>query len=344
MKRMKKISAVTAAFMLSISTMAMTAMAEENADAEAVNDTAAAQVSEAEPITVVVNVSVEGEAKMFNSSVYVTDIDKDGTITIDEALYAAHDAGYNEGVENGYATAETQWGLSLTKLWGVENGGSYGYYVNNKAAMSLSDPLAEGDYLDAFAYKDTTGYSDAYTFFDKRSVELDLSQTSTFELNLSYVGYDADWNTVTLPLKDAVITIDGEKTDFVTDENGNVTITADQDGVFRVSAVSDSMILVPPACDLMVEGAEEKLPEGEEENGGDTENEGETENTDDEENEQPEQTEKADDEKAPAKEDSKPAVQTTATANPKTSSCETLALGFASLGIVGMLVSKRRNK
>lgn len=48
------------------------------------------------------------------------------------------------------------------KLWGTENGGSYGYYVNNVSTWSLTDPVDEGDYVNAFVYTDLTTWFDTY--------------------------------------------------------------------------------------------------------------------------------------------------------------------------------------
>lgn len=44
----------------------------------------------------------------------------------------------------GYATDTGDYGLYITKLWGTENGGSYGYCLNNAACMSLTDPVVQG--------------------------------------------------------------------------------------------------------------------------------------------------------------------------------------------------------
>ncbi|MBO7666544.1 MAG: hypothetical protein J6S70_03845, partial [Clostridia bacterium] len=96
------------------------------------------------------------------------DADADGVLTISDALYAAHEAAYEGGAAAGFAAATTEYGLSLTKLWGVENGGSYGYFVNDNSAMSLADPLSDGDEVVAFIYT-AADWSDAYSFFDVKS-------------------------------------------------------------------------------------------------------------------------------------------------------------------------------
>ena len=176
-----------------------------------------------------------GTLVLTEAAVDVTDIDGDGALTINDALIAAHTAYYTDGAD-GYAAAKGDYGLAITKLWGVENGGSYGYYVNNAASMGLSDPVKDGDRLYAFIYTDTTAFSDMYTFFDKAAA--DVSENGTLELVLSGAGYDENWNPVTLPVEGAVITVNGEKTAFVTDKAGKYTVTA----------VSDDKALVPAVC------------------------------------------------------------------------------------------------
>ena len=71
-------------------------------------------------------------------------------------------------------------------------------------------------------------------------------------LTLSYAGYDADWNPVTLFASGAVITINGEKTSFTTDSQGKVEIKFDEAGEYVISAVSDTQTLVPPVCKVTV--------------------------------------------------------------------------------------------
>ncbi|MBQ9247970.1 MAG: hypothetical protein IJ171_05220, partial [Ruminococcus sp.] len=96
-------------------------------------------------------------------TVTVTDIDNDKALTVNDALYAAHEQFYEGGAAACFATETSQWGLSLKKLWGVANGGSYGYLVNNAFAWSMTDPVKADDYVVAFIYTDTKNFSDVYT-------------------------------------------------------------------------------------------------------------------------------------------------------------------------------------
>lgn len=340
MKKMKRISAVMAALALSMSAMAVSASAEEAAadatatDTASTADTAAATdstgaatddtadttVTTPDPVNVYVTIS-NRELMLIQQEVEVKDIDNDGALTINDALYAAHEDGFEGGAAAGYGTSETQWGLSLSKLWGVENGGSYGYYVNSVSAWSLTDAVKEGDFVDAFVYTDTTAWSDAYSFFDKRTGELDLDKENTVELTLSYAGFDESYNSVTLPVKGAVITINGSPTEFVTDDEGKVTITIEDAGEYRISATSETQTLVPPI--FMLSADKTEAPE---------------------ETQQPEETTDNTPEKTQKPEEKTQEQKPTETSNPKTASCGSIALGFVSLGLAGVLASKRRNK
>ncbi len=199
------------------------------------------------PADVTVYVTIcDGDVKLAQTAVKVADIDEDGALTINDALYLAHEAEFKGGAAAGYGSANSTWGLSLTKLWGVENGGSYGYYVNNVSAMGLADPIKNGDYINAFVYTDTVGFSDKYTFFDVYTVEDYNGKDVT--LTLSGAGYDANWNPVTVQIADATVTVDGKKTTYKTDANGKVTLKVDKKGSHVISAVSDTETLVPAVC------------------------------------------------------------------------------------------------
>lgn len=178
--------------------------------------------------------------------VEVTDVDADGALTVSDALYLAHEAAYPGGAAAGYAASVTDYGISLDKLWGVENGGSYGYFINNASAMSLSDPVKDGDHIAAFIYTDTNSWSDTYCYFNTDAVSAGVGEP--FTLTLLAIGYDADFNQVTNPVAGATITIDGAATAIKTGADGKATISIDAAKVGVISAVSDTAILVPPVC------------------------------------------------------------------------------------------------
>lgn len=181
--------------------------------------------------------------------VALTDVDADGALTICDVLMAAHAAYHPDGAE-AFAAEQSEWGLSMVKLWGIENGGSYGYVLNNAAAWSLLDPVADGDHVQAYVYTDLIGFSDAFSFFTAPVAAAAVNAEVT--LTLSANGYDEAWNPVTAPVAGAFITVNGEKTDAVTDANGQFVLTFPEAGVYLLSAVSNDLTLVPPVCIVTV--------------------------------------------------------------------------------------------
>lgn len=192
-----------------------------------------------------------GELALAYESVPLTDADGDGSLTVNDALISAHDIAFEGGAAAGYGSKQTEYGLSMTKLWGIENGGSYGYYVNNASAMSLADPVKAGDHIVAYVYTDTKNFSDKYSYFDVTS-----SSSSEVALTLNCSGYDENWAPVTSPVEGAVITVDGVKTDVKTGADGKATVSVTGEGRHVISAVSDSATLVPPVCIVTISSAQ----------------------------------------------------------------------------------------
>lgn len=191
----------------------------------------------------------EGALVLAYVPVTVTDADGDGVLTICDALIAAHAAHHPDGAE-GFAVVPSQYGLSMMKLWGVENGGSYGYCLNDASAWSLADPVAAGDHVKAYAYTDLVAWSDAYSFFAAPAAEAVVG--AQVPLTLSAAGYDEAWNPITLPVAGAVITVYGVETETVTDEAGQAAVSFAEPGVYVISAVSETMTLVAPVCIVTV--------------------------------------------------------------------------------------------
>lgn len=205
--------------------------------------------AEAAP-TVYVSISTDtGALVLAYVPVALADADGDGALTICDALMLAHAAHHPEGAA-AFLAEQSEWGLSLYKLWGVENGGSYGYMLNDASAWSLVDPMKDGDHVKAYAFTDLTAFSDTYAYFTAPVAASAVNSEITLTLNAA--GYDEAWNPVTLPVAGATLTVNGEKTDVVTDENGNAVLTLAEAGTYTVSAVSETMTLVPPVCIVTV--------------------------------------------------------------------------------------------
>ena len=199
----------------------------------------------AEATTVTVTIAVEGKTTLHAMEVTVTDADGDGALTVSDALYAAHQAAYEGGAEAGFeAYVHKDYGLSLGKLWG-NTSRNFGYYVNHASAWGLSDPVKDGDVVDAFVYADGKNFSDQYTFFET-SVE-----QGVLTLTLWGAGYDADWNPITTPVAGAKIFLDGEETEIVTDENGKAVLTPTA-GEHLIAATLAGKTIVPPAVRVNV--------------------------------------------------------------------------------------------
>lgn len=192
----------------------------------------------------------QGVLVLTHKEVTVTDQDKDGKLTIYDALYCAHEQNYTGGAQAGFGTEDTQWGVSLTKLWGVENGGSYGYYLNNASAMSLTDSVKNGDTIQAYAYVDTTTFSDMFCYFDQDALRADVGEEVT--LTLTGISFDpTTFAPVAAPVTGAKILVDGQDSGIVTDATGKCTVKVTKNCV--ISATSDTATLVPPVCVAEVE-------------------------------------------------------------------------------------------
>lgn len=186
-----------------------------------------------------------GELLVAGEPVSVTDEDGDGTLTINDALIAAHKQLYSGGVE-GYKTASTDLGMYIERLWGIENGGSYGYYLNDAMVMGLTTPIQSGYRVTAYAYTDAAGFSDVYTFFNEPQYNAKSGEKHVLLLNA--IVFDENFNPVSKPLAGAAITVDGKPTEFKTDANGYVEIGISDAGRHVISAVSDTTRIVPPVC------------------------------------------------------------------------------------------------
>ncbi len=194
-------------------------------------------------VTVRVN-GADGGFKVANKAIDVTDVDQDGKYTIADALHCVHSEEY-DGDGLGFATADTEYGISLTMLWG-DTSGAFGYYVNNVASLSLSDQVKEGDLVVAYIYRDQATWSDSYTSFDKSYVSAATGEDITLTLNGQ--GYDINFNQVTAPVAGAVITINGQATEYATDADGKVSLSFDTAGTYMIAVGTDGNYYISALC------------------------------------------------------------------------------------------------
>ncbi len=222
---------------------------------------------EAEPIDIYVTIADSGNivtdkngGYVAQAEVTVPDINKDGTHTVDEALYAAHELYYDGGAEAGYSTFTGDYGISLAILWGrgtASTAAAAGYWLNNVSCWSLNDTVKEGDYLTAFNYNDTTSWSDTYSYFSENTVSVEKGNSVILTLNA--VGYDENYNTVVLPYSGAKVVFLGSNNSsqkiLTTDNNGKVTINftgASGIGSYYVMAYKDDGSVVPTVCRINI--------------------------------------------------------------------------------------------
>lgn len=237
---MKKMLAVLLALMTVLSVSVLFASADETAE------------------VYVTIADKDGKLAVAAEKVTVTDIDGDKALTINDTLYAAHEKFYEGGAAAGFGTELTEkYGLSLTKLWGEANGGSYGYMVNNASAWSMTDPVKTDDYVAAYVFTDTKTFADKYAYFDKFKADV----CAGFDLTLTKADYDAEWNPITVKIAGAEITVDGEPTGIFTDENGVASVSFKTDGKHIVSATAAGQVIVPPVCVAEVTGCPAATPD-----------------------------------------------------------------------------------
>ena len=205
-----------------------------------------------EQTTVTVTISNKGTLVATQVTVTVEDADGDGALTVNDALYIAHQNHYTGGADAGYGYYTGDYGLSMSKLWGDESG-SFGYYLNNASCMSLADPVKDGDCITAFVYA-STDWSDVFCYFDVSAKTVETGEEIT--LTLMAAGYDENWNPISYPVAGAKLIVDNALTGIVTDENGKASFKRNQAGAVVVSATSETMTLVPPVCTVTVNAAE----------------------------------------------------------------------------------------
>ena len=154
--------------------------------------------------------------------------------TILDATIAAHISLYGENfTQTNPLTISTEYGYAMVISSFGKNTSAASYRVNGNYAGGINDTVKNGDYVEYMFYQDTLGWSDAYSFFNTRSVSAAPKQSVT--LTLSKEGVDENWNPVVTPAANANITVNG-KVKGKTDTNGKITLSFDKVGSYRISA------------------------------------------------------------------------------------------------------------
>ena len=199
-------------------------------------------VPPADDAVVTMVMSDAGEIKVPAKEVTVKDINEDGKLNLHEAFYAMHEAYYEGGAAAGYASAMTQWGLSASKLWG-DTSGNFGYFNNDVSSYGLADPVADGDYIVVFIYKDGKTWSDSYAMFTEKEVAGDNS----VDLSLEWGSKDEYWNITMTPLAGAAITVYDE--DYNEVDASVYTVTDNEDGTYSVAFTEAGSFIIQADCD-----------------------------------------------------------------------------------------------
>jgi len=200
-----------------------------------------------------------GKLVIVQEKITTADIDGDGVLTINDALFAAHEAAYEGGAAAGYGYyVHDVYGLSVSKMWGAS---ACGYYLNDGYVMTPATPVKSGDRVKAWVYADTDGYSDKYAYFDKSSVATETGKAVELTLYATTGQYDENWMPLFAPVENAEIT--GAEGPLKTDAEGKVVLEFDEAGEYVISASSAGITMVPPVCVVTVAAAEEENISGE---------------------------------------------------------------------------------
>ena len=215
----------------------------------------------ADDADVYVTISNKGTLALARAKVTVKDIDKDGKLTYDEALAAAHEA-YCPAGTAGYSAPSG----FVQYLWGIDTKGSCWFVLNNEFIPNgvAVDTVAKDDELVAAIMADTAWYSDYHSYFTERTKTVAAGEEFTLTLIVTpapFMGYDDMPST---GLKGGIWAngsfneIDGA----VADAEGKISLSIDKPGRYVVSASGTlynedfeiDMPIIAPACVVTVTG------------------------------------------------------------------------------------------
>lgn len=172
--------------------------------------------------------------------------------TILDALIAAHIVIFGDDLTDALACNSSGW---ITTAF-YQPGTGVTYHQNASTPFSLNTAVNNGDYIDFAFYMDPY-YMDMYCSFDAREATIEVGKSIT--LTATGEGYDASWNVVKAPLANADITVNDEIAE-TTDSNGEITLSFDTIGTYRVSTetmVNGKYVFAPFALVNVVEKADE---------------------------------------------------------------------------------------
>ena len=182
-----------------------------------------------------------GTIRESNTLLEIVDMDKDGAVTLGDALAYAHralDKSTNYAVEDG----------NIQRAWGVSDG-YYRLFINEQPAGELTAPVSE---LDRIALLIENGENaDAESRLDFDPV-VTLSQPEEGR-TLTLYRVSAGERT---PLTGAVVLVDGEDTGLRTGGDGSVTLRFPYAASYVITAESESGDEPGALCAFLVERGE----------------------------------------------------------------------------------------
>lgn len=177
---------------------------------------------------------------------------------LNDVFLSVHKNYYPDGTD-GYASSEGEYGFGIDMLWG-DTSYNFGYQVNGgeESVMGLGHIVKDGDHIEAAIYKNL--YPDTESYAKFQNAENVANTGKPLTLTLLYVsGYDENWQSIFSPCQDATIIINGEETEYITDDSGEVSIIFDTPGEYVVSAEKQKQVneqmrpaITAPVCKVLV--------------------------------------------------------------------------------------------
>lgn len=203
-------------------------------------------------ITVRASLSDRGNVILADKEISVADLNYDGKFTVDEVFVAMHDDSYPGGASAGYSSYESQWGLSIGKLWGDESG-AYGFWTNNVSGMSLDDEVQDGDYFVGAIYFDQTTWSDRFGYFNAHQYDAIKGVAKTILLCSDYWGTVSAEEGAKIEVYDQEMKNVDESLYTVNDKGeGSYQLSINAEGTFTVIAKQEDKSIIPAIAKIKV--------------------------------------------------------------------------------------------
>ncbi len=206
---------------------------------------------------ILVSIANKGGVELSYASVTASDRNDDGIIDIDEVLYAAHDKYYDGGAAAGYASASSEYGAYIAKLWGDESG-NFGYFVDNKMAMSLGDKVVAGQHVYAYVNANAYPNNDSYAYFESSSADTAAYAPLTLKLTAQN-GYDENWSPkfeaydkAQLKAYSADLKTEAEGFTAASLGSGEYKLSFKSAGEYLVVAAAENNAIIPAVCRVSV--------------------------------------------------------------------------------------------